>query len=61
MQIVSVDFQRDSSAEEGLCYRVRPCVDFIKSVLVPYLRKRDLKVTEIVSDYRLPRPGDEFE
>jgi nicotinamidase-related amidase len=39
---------------------VRPCVDFIKQVLIPHLRERDIKLAEIVSDYRLPRPGDEF-
>ena len=59
--IVSVDFQKDFSSADGLCYRPRPCVDFIKDILVPYLRKHDLRVAEIVSDYRLPRPGDRFE
>jgi nicotinamidase-related amidase len=59
--MISVDFQKDFSAEGGPCYRVRPCTDFIKDVLVPHLRQRDSRVAEIVSDYRLPRPGDEFE
>ncbi len=61
VRIIAVDFQKDFSAEQGICYRIRPCVDFIKDVLVPHLRDLDLKVAEIVSDYRLPRPGDEFE
>jgi nicotinamidase-related amidase len=61
VKIVSVDFQKDFSAEGGACYRPRPCVDFIKNELVPYLCERELTVAEIVSDYRLPRPGDEFE
>ena len=61
IKIVSVDFQKDFSSAEGLCYRARPCVDFIKGKLVPHLREHNLKVAEIVSDYRLPRPGDEFE
>lgn len=61
VKIVSVDFQKDFSAAGGRCYRARPCVDFIKGVLVPYLREHSLSVAEIVSDYRLPRPGDQFE
>jgi nicotinamidase-related amidase len=60
-KIICVDFQKDFSAPDGICYRPRPCVDFIKDVLIPHLRQRGLKVAEIVSDYRLPRPGDEFE
>lgn len=61
VKIVSVDFQKDFSLKDGLCYSVRPCVDFIKDVLIPHFRKYNLKVAEIVSDYRLPRIGDEFE
>ncbi len=61
VRIISVDFQKDFSAEGGACYRVRPCTDFIRDVLVPHLRQRDARVAEIVSDYRLPRPGDRFE
>jgi nicotinamidase-related amidase len=61
LKIVSVDFQKDFSAPGGRCYRVRPCVDFIKTILVPHLQQHGLKVAEIVSDYRLPRRGDEFE
>ena len=60
VKIVSVDFQKDFSAKDGLCYCARSCIDFIKDVLIPHFRKHNLKVAEIVSDYRLPRPGDEF-
>jgi hypothetical protein len=59
--IISVDFQRDFSAEGGLAYRSRPCVDFIKNVLMPEVRMTGLRIAEIISDYRLPRLGDEFE
>lgn len=61
IRIVSIDFQKDFASAGGLCYRARPCVDFIKDVLVPCFREYHLKVAEIVSDYRLPRPGGEFE
>jgi hypothetical protein len=61
VKIVSVDLQKDFSAEKGLCYIPRPCTEFIKSVLIPYVRRYDIKIAEIISDYRLPRPGDEFE
>ncbi len=61
IKIVSVDFQKDFSSPSGKCYRPRPCIDFIKDELAPYCRAHDLKIAEIVSDYRLPRPGDEFE
>lgn len=61
MKIISVDFQREFSAEGGLCYRPRPCVPFIKEVLFPFVRARGLGVAEIISDYRLPRQGGGFE
>ena len=57
-KIVSIDFQKDFTAEGGICYKPRPSVDFVKSTLVPYLEKKNLKIAEIISDYRQPRPGD---
>jgi nicotinamidase-related amidase len=60
-KFLCVDFQKDFTAEGGRCFLDRPCVGFIKTELVPWFRKNGLKVAEIVSDYRLPRPGDEFE
>ncbi|OGG36708.1 hypothetical protein A2110_00010 [Candidatus Jorgensenbacteria bacterium GWA1_54_12] len=57
-KIVSVDFQKDFTAEGGRCYRPRPAVGFIKNTLVPFLEKHNLKIAEIVSDYRQPRPSD---
>ena len=61
IRIISVDLQKDFSGPGGACYLPRPCVGFIAGTLVPYLRARGLQVAEIVSDYRLPRPGDQFE
>jgi nicotinamidase-related amidase len=56
-----VDFQKDFASPTGKCYRPRGCIDFINIDLQPYYRQHGLQIAEIVSDYRLPRPGDEFE
>ena len=57
-KIISIDFQKDFTAEGGVCYKSRPSVDFVKNTLVPFLEKKNLKIAEIISDYRQPRPGD---
>lgn len=57
-KIVSIDFQKDFTAEGGICYRPRPSVDFVKNTLAPYLETKNIKIAEIISDYRQPRPGD---
>lgn len=57
-KIISIDFQKDFTAEGGICYKLRPSVDFVKNTLVPYLENKNLKIAEIISDYRQPRPGD---
>jgi len=58
IKIISVDFQKEFSAKGGKHYRPHSNVDFIKKILVPFLRENNVKVAEIVSDYRQPRPGD---
>ncbi len=60
MRIIAVDFQKDFTASDGACYRVRPCVNFILETLVPHCRKYGLRIAEIISDYRPPRPGTHF-
>lgn len=57
-RIISVDLQKDFSAKGGKEFRLRPSVGFIRNTLIPFLRKRNIKIAEIVSDYRQPRPGD---
>jgi nicotinamidase-related amidase len=57
-ELICIDFQRDFTSPGGACYAPRSSVDFVKDVLVPFLRERGLKLHEIVSDYRQPRPGD---
>jgi len=58
IKIVSIDFQKDFSAEGGVCYKPRPSVSFIKNTLAPFLNSKGIKIAEIISDYRQPRPGD---
>ena len=56
--IISVDFQKDFTSKDGVCYKSRQSVQFVKETLVPFLRKHNIKIAEIISDYRQPRPGD---
>jgi nicotinamidase-related amidase len=58
LKLISVDFQKDFSSPGGRHYKDRPCVNFIKNTVIPFLRENGIKVGEIVSDYRQPRPGD---
>ena len=60
MHIISVDFQKDFTAPWGACYQPRSCVEFIQNIIVPHCRKQGIRIAEIVSDYRQPRPGDPF-
>ncbi len=57
-KIISIDFQKDFTAEGGIFYKPRLSVDFVKNTLVPFLEKKNVKIAEIISDYRQPRPGD---
>ena len=58
IKVVSVDLQKEFSTPGGKHYRVHSNIKFIKDTLVPYLREKDMKIAEIISDYRKPRPGD---
>ena len=58
IKIISVDFQKEFSNKIGKHYRPRPSVKFIKEILVPFLRQNKIKIAEIISDYRQPRPRD---
>ena len=55
---VAVDIQNDFASEGGQWYTPKPAVDFMKKVLFPFLREKGIKINEIISDYRQPRPGD---
>jgi nicotinamidase-related amidase len=58
IRFISVDFQKDFTFPSGKFYIPRQSVDFVKETLVPFLMDKKIKVAEIVSDYRQPRPGD---
>lgn len=59
IKIISVDFQKEFIEKGGKHYHgYHPNVDFLKNTLVPFLRKKKIKIAEIISDYRQPRPGD---
>lgn len=58
IKIISVDVQKAFSAKGGKHFRRRPAVDFLKKVFVPHLLKKNIKIAEIISDYRQPRKGD---
>jgi nicotinamidase-related amidase len=57
-KIMSVDLQKEFSAPGGKHYRLHSNVNFIRDTFIPFLRIKDVKIAEIISDYRQPRPGD---
>jgi hypothetical protein len=59
VKIISVDLQREFAKPGGKWFQPRPCVAFIENELLPHLMVLGLKVAEIVSDYRLPRPNEQ--
>ena len=38
-KIISIDFQKDFTAEGGICYKPRPSVDFVKKPGVQMVAK----------------------
>lgn len=56
IKIISVDLQKDFSDLEGKHFKSRQCVEFIKNNFITFLREKNIKIFEIISDYRLPRP-----
>lgn len=53
--LISVDFQYDFADKQGLNFNRGSSADFVKSTLIPFLKNNKIKVSEIISDYRLPR------
>jgi nicotinamidase-related amidase len=58
MKLISIDYQGDFAAPSGRWYKPRKCQDFISTTLIPWLRQHQYAVSEIISDYRLPRPSE---
>ena len=52
---ICIDFQNDFVDVNGKNYVKGASVDFIKNTLFPLFSQKDIKVSEIISDYRLPR------
>ena len=61
MKFISVDYQGDFADPSGRWYKNRPCESFINEHLIPYFKGHNMKLSEIVSDYRLPRPSETLE
>ncbi|MEI7562374.1 MAG: hypothetical protein WCJ39_01240 [bacterium] len=57
-KFISVDFQKEFTTPNGKWYNPGESVNFIKNILIPYFEKHNIKINEIISDYRQPRPGD---
>lgn len=58
IELISVDMQYDFTRKGGNAYEIRPSVRFVLDEMTPCLRERDIRIHEIISDYRQPRPGD---
>jgi len=58
LKFISVDMQYDFTREGGVCFAPRPSVSFIQDELIPFFLKNNIRVHEIISDYRQERPGD---
>ena len=56
IKFISIDFQNDFTSKGGIYFKPRKSVKFVKQTLIPFLRKKDIKVAEIISDYRQPKP-----
>jgi nicotinamidase-related amidase len=55
---ISVDLQNDFASKGGKGYTYKPSIDFLKKEIFPCFQRKNIKVNEIISDYRQPRPGD---
>lgn len=59
--LLAIDLQNDFTSPGGKHYIRRPVVAFLERVLFPWLTDHKIRVNEIISDYRQPRPGDRDE
>ena len=53
--LLCIDFQKDFADDNGINFNKGKSVYFIKNTLFPLLIDKNIKVSEIISDYRLPR------
>lgn len=52
IHMLSVDLQNEFASEGGAHYHPRPCVPFIRNIVLPFVRERGYTIAEIISDYR---------
>lgn len=57
-KFIAVDIQNDFASVGGKYYTPKPSLEFLKTELFPWIREKGMKMAEIISDYRPPRPGD---
>ena len=57
-EFIAVDIQNEFATSGGKFYSPKPSIVFLKEKLFPYFKDNKIKVNEIISDYRQPRPGD---
>jgi len=57
-EFIAVDIQNDFATKGGKFYTYKPSIDFLNKKIFPYLKEKNIKINEIVSDYRQPRNGD---
>ena len=57
-EFIAVDIQNEFATEGGLHYTPKPSVRFLNENIFPVFESRGIKINNIVSDYRQPRPGD---
>ena len=52
---VCIDFQYDFADKNGVNFNKGKSVNFIKNTLIPFFQEQRIMVSEVMSDYRLPR------
>lgn len=55
-EFISVDYQVEFADPRGKFFCLGNSVSFINTILIPFLKENHIKINEIVSDYRQPRP-----
>jgi len=57
-EFIAVDIQNEFATKGGKFYTYKPSITFLQKTLFPFLKEKKIKINEIISDYRQPRPGD---
>jgi len=57
-KFISVDFQKEFTLPNGKWFNPGKSINFMKNTIFPYFQENNIKINEIISDYRQPRPGD---